>query len=243
MRIGFALPQIGTIAGPDAVTRVARRAEELGFHSVWVLDRLLYPLNPRVPYPVGDGSLPLKYKRVLDPVETLTFAAARTERIAVGTSVLNLPWYNPVLLARRLATLDVLSGGRLRVGLGIGWLPEEFEAAGSPWNARGKRADAIRQVTLADEFRMFARDEEDIAKSFLRQIAAFHLDLLDAEGHAQDRIIAREPAVAAIVDALVRKIKRREEPHRASKILERERVGLLRHCFGSQLRSMSHNWI
>src|SRR2546422_11713192 len=110
-----ALPQIGPIGGPDAITRVARRAEELGFDSLWVLDRLLYPVNPRAPYPVGDGTLPIKYKRVLDAIETLTFAAARTERIALGTSVLNIPWYNPVLLARRLATLDVRSEER-RVG-------------------------------------------------------------------------------------------------------------------------------
>src|SRR5215475_10288613 len=132
---------MGAIAGPDAITKVARRAEELGFDSLWVLDRLLYPVNPQAPYPVGDGSLPTPYKRVLDPVETLTFAAARTERIAVGTSVLNIPWYNPVLLARRLATLDILSGGRLRLGFGIGWSPDEYEAAGASWNTRGKSAD------------------------------------------------------------------------------------------------------
>src|SRR5947208_3727720 len=146
MRVGFALPQIGSIAGPDAITSVAQHAEKLGFHSVWVLDRLLYPLNPRVPYPVGDGILPSKYKRVLDPVETLTFVAARTDRIALGASVLNLPWYNPVLLARRLATLDVLSGGRLRIGFGIGWSPDEYEAAGATWEERGKRADELIQA-------------------------------------------------------------------------------------------------
>jgi len=154
MRVGFALPQIGSIAGPDAITSVAQHAEKLGFHSVWVLDRLLYPLNPRAPYPVGDGILPSKYKRVLDPVETLTFVAARTDRIALGTSVLNLPWYNPVLLARRLATLDVLSGGRLRIGLGIGWSPDEYEATGAPWNTRGKRADecvnALKSIWTTD---------------------------------------------------------------------------------------------
>jgi len=154
MRVGFALPQIGSIAGPDAITSVAQHAEKLGFHSVWVLDRLLYPLNPRAPYPVGDGILPSKYKRVLDPVETLTFVAARTDRIALGTSVLNLPWYNPVLLARRLATLDVLSGGRLRIGLGIGWSPDEYEATGAPWNTRGKRADecvnALKSIWITD---------------------------------------------------------------------------------------------
>ena len=150
MRLGFALPQMGAIAGPESVTAVAQRAEALGFDSLWVLDRLLWPVEPQVPYPASaDGSLPEVYKRVLDPVETLTFAAALTRKIALGTSVLNLPWYNPVLLARRLTSLDVLSGGRLRVGFGMGWSPDEYGAAGSPWKDRGKRADESVQVLKA----------------------------------------------------------------------------------------------
>ena len=120
MRFGFALPQLGSAVGPEALDSVAKRAEELGFDSLWVLDRILWPVNPRAPYPIGDGSLPAQYKSVLDPLETLTFTAARTRRVALGTSVLNLPWYNPVLLARQLTTLDVLSAGRLRVGFGMG---------------------------------------------------------------------------------------------------------------------------
>jgi probable F420-dependent oxidoreductase len=144
MRLGFALPQIGPVAGPDALVTVAQRAEALGFDSLWVLDRILYPVNPRTPYPATpDGVLPDLYKRVLDPLETLTFVAAHTRRVALGTSVLNLPWYPPVLLARRLTTLDVLSGGRLRVGFGMGWSLDEYEAAGAPWQERGKRADEI----------------------------------------------------------------------------------------------------
>jgi alkanesulfonate monooxygenase SsuD/methylene tetrahydromethanopterin reductase-like flavin-dependent oxidoreductase (luciferase family) len=83
---------------------------------------------------------------VLDPLETLTFAAAHTRRVALGTSVLNLPWYNPVLLARQLTTLDVLSAGRLQIGFGIGWSPDEYEAADVPWEERGKRADEIIQA-------------------------------------------------------------------------------------------------
>ena len=146
MRFGFALPQIGSIVGPDALATIAKRAEDLGYDSLWVLDRILWPVNPRAPYPIGDGSLPVQYKNVLDPMETLTFAAAHTSRIALGTGVLNLPWYNPVLLARQLTTLDVLSGGRLRVGFGIGWSPDEYEAAGVAWEERGKRADESIQV-------------------------------------------------------------------------------------------------
>ena len=149
MRWGFALPQIGPVAGPGSLVTVARRAEDLGFDSLWVLDRTLFPVKPRAPYPVGDGSLPVKYKRTLDPLETLTFTAAHTRRVALGTSILNLPWYNPVLLARRLTTLDVLSGGRLRVGFGIGWSPDEYEAVGTPWRERGKRADELLQALKA----------------------------------------------------------------------------------------------
>src|SRR5215813_4627039 len=141
MRLGFGLPQTGPDTGPDAVSKVARRAEQLGFNSLWVFDRLLWPIKPQAPYPMGDGSLPDLYKRVLDPVEVLTFAAALTKQIALGTSVLNLPWYNPALLSRRLTTLDILSEGRLRLGFGIGWSPDEYEAAGSSWKNRGRLAD------------------------------------------------------------------------------------------------------
>jgi len=146
MRFGFALPQVGSAVGPESLVTVAKRAEDLGFDSLWVLDRILWPVNPQVPYPIGDGSLPVKYKNVLDPLDTLTFAAAHTRRIAVGTSVLNLPWYNPVLLARRLTTLDILSAGRLKVGFGVGWSPDEYEAAGASWQERGKRADELIQA-------------------------------------------------------------------------------------------------
>src|SRR5262245_46256210 len=154
MRIGFALPQVGSAVGPEALVMVAKRAEDLGFDSLWVLDRILWPLNPRAPYPLGDGSLPVQYKCMLDPLETLTFAAARTSRIPLGTAVLNLPWYNPVLLARRLTTLDILSFGRLRVGFGMGWSPDEYEAAGVTWYERGQRADesikALKKIWTTD---------------------------------------------------------------------------------------------
>ena len=171
MRLGFALPQIGSIAGPQALISAAQRAEDLGFDSLCVLDRTLFPVNPRAPYPATrDGTLPIQYKRVLDPLETLTFAAARTRCIALGTSVLNLPWYTPVLLARRLTTLDVLSGGRLRVGLGIGWSPDEYEAAGTPWQQRGKRADelieALKTIWTTDPVE-FQGEYYRIARSFI----------------------------------------------------------------------------
>jgi probable F420-dependent oxidoreductase len=150
MRLGFALPTLGPMAGPDALARSAQRAEALGYHSAWVADRLLAPVAPRSPYPAtADGALPEYFKRSMDPVEALTFAAAHTRRITLGTSVLNMPFYNPVVLARRLATLDVLSGGRLRVGLGQAWSVDELEAVGADPKARGERADEFIRVLKA----------------------------------------------------------------------------------------------
>src|ERR1051325_8305467 len=170
MRFGFALPQIGSLAGPEAIVKIAQRAEELGYDSLWVLDRILWPVNPRAPYPIGDGSLPVQYKSVLDPVETLTFAAAHTSRIALATGVLNIPWYNPVLLARRLTSLDVLSGGRLRAGFGIGWAPDEYEAAGATWPDTGKRGDEgneiLKKIWTTDPVEYQGKHYR-IAKSFI----------------------------------------------------------------------------
>jgi probable F420-dependent oxidoreductase len=149
MRLGFFLPQIGPWAGPDSIVRVAKRAEELGFDSLWTTERLLFPLEPTAPYPVADGLIPDVYRTTLDPLDSLTFVAGQTSRVRLGVSVLNLPWYNPVLLARRLTTIDVLSKGRLSVGFGIGWSPEEHAAAGSEWHVRGKRSDEALQVLKA----------------------------------------------------------------------------------------------
>lgn len=150
MRIGFVLPNIGPAGTSEGIVGAAQRAEALGYDSLWVTERLLYPLAPRTPYPAtSDGSLPEVYKLALDPVETLTFVAAHTKRIALGTSVLDIPYYNPVLLARRLTTLDIFSDGRLRVGLGQGWSADEFEAAGASFSRRGARADEFLQVLKA----------------------------------------------------------------------------------------------
>jgi alkanesulfonate monooxygenase SsuD/methylene tetrahydromethanopterin reductase-like flavin-dependent oxidoreductase (luciferase family) len=129
MRIGFALPNAGAIASPEAVSKVARRAEELGYDTLWTFERVLYAVKPQNPYPgTADGKWPESFRRMLDPLDTLTFAAAQTKKIFLGTSVLDIPYYNPVMLARRLTTIDYLSNGRLRVGLGLGWSQDEMEA-------------------------------------------------------------------------------------------------------------------
>ena len=147
MNLGINIPQMGAPAGAENIVRVAQKAEEMGFATVWTTERLLFPANPRTPYAgTPDGSLPEAYRIVFDPLETLGWAAAHTKKIGIGTSVLDLPYYNPVMLARRVSTLDQLSGGRVKLGLGLGWSTDEMEAAGANPKVRGKRADEFLEV-------------------------------------------------------------------------------------------------
>jgi probable F420-dependent oxidoreductase len=147
MKIGITLPQTGQQATKDNVIYVAKEAEKEGFDSLWTFDRLLWPLNPQTPYGgTSDGCLPVDMQNVFDPIETLTFVAANTERIALGTSVIDMLFHNPVVLARRFATLDVLSKGRAIAGLGIGWSKDEYQVSGIPFKDRGARADEFIQA-------------------------------------------------------------------------------------------------
>src|SRR5262249_45661870 len=128
----------------------AQRAEARGYETLWTIERLLWPVKLQTPYPATpDGSLPEQYKHSLDPIEALTFAAAQTKKIGLGTSVLDIPYYNPAMLARRLTTLDYLSNGRLRIGLGLGWSKDEMDAVGASMKGRGARAEEFIQVLKA----------------------------------------------------------------------------------------------
>jgi probable F420-dependent oxidoreductase len=150
MKIGFSLPNIGPISTAEAVTKVAQRAEALGYSCLWTVERLLYPVQPQSPYPgTPDGHLPEVYKHVLDPLDALTYAAAQTKRIRLGASVLDMPYHNPVVLARRLTTIDVLSHGRLSVGLGLGWSKDEMDATNADFTKRGALADEFLPLLKA----------------------------------------------------------------------------------------------
>jgi probable F420-dependent oxidoreductase len=144
MDTGVFLPNLGPAAGGRSIREVAERAEQLGFDSVWVTERIFQPVEPTAPFP-GDpsGAYPTAYERVLDPVASLAVAAASTERIRLGTSVLVAPYYHPLLLARSLTTLDVVAQGRLEVGLGVGWHVDEFDALGVDFGTRGRRMEEI----------------------------------------------------------------------------------------------------
>ena len=147
MKIGITLPQAGQQATRENVIQMAQNAEKEGFDSLWVFERLLWPINPQTPYPATpDGSLPIEYQIMFDPLETLTYAAAHTNKIALGTSVIDMLFHNPVILARRFTTLDILSKGRAICGLGIGWSKDEYQASNIPFINKGKRADEFIQA-------------------------------------------------------------------------------------------------
>jgi len=131
MQLGVHLPHIGRKAGPEAIRRAAVQAEQLGLADVWASEHIIVPKD--APYPPS----PAFY----DPLMTLTWAAAATSRVRLGTSVLVLPMRHPLPLAKELATLQCLSGGRLILGAGVGWLKEEYAALGVPFAERGRRMD------------------------------------------------------------------------------------------------------
>jgi probable F420-dependent oxidoreductase len=142
--VGIGLPIIEPLAGPAAIRRVALAADRFGFHSVGTYDRLLVPATPGWR---NDAGLP--EHAAFDVLETLTWVAALTERVRLVTGVLNALFQPPVLLARRLATLDRLSGGRLDAGLGQGWLPKEFAVSGVPPARRGAGFEEYLEVLRA----------------------------------------------------------------------------------------------
>jgi probable F420-dependent oxidoreductase len=131
MDIGFGAPVSGAWATPENLAAVATAAEGAGYHSLWSFQRLLVP--------AGSSMEPV-YQSVLDPMAALAFVAAVTSRIRLGVAIINLPFVSPGYLAKQAASLDVLSGGRHDLGLGIGWMPAEFALTGADMPHRGARA-------------------------------------------------------------------------------------------------------
>ena len=137
MKIGFGAPVSGVWATPENLASFAASAEGAGYDSLWTFQRLIVP--------EGSAMEPV-YHSVLDPMVALGYLTAATQRIRLGVAVVNMPYLAPVYLAKQAATVDVLSGGRLDLGLGIGWMPEEFTAADATMAKRGLRTGEYLEV-------------------------------------------------------------------------------------------------
>jgi probable F420-dependent oxidoreductase len=131
MHFGLSLPHFRRVASPEAIRRVAQRAEDLGYDGIWVSDHIVIPHAAVERF----GSM------FYEPLTVLAFAAACTSRVRLGTTVLILPYRNPIVTAKVLATLDVLSGGRVTAGMAVGWTEDEFRALGVSFQERGALSD------------------------------------------------------------------------------------------------------
>jgi probable F420-dependent oxidoreductase len=177
VKFGVAFANAGPFCTPDLAVEFARIAEDNGFESLWTVEHVVVPADYESQYPYSaDGRMPGgEDVPIGDPLIWLAYVAAATERINLATGIVILPQRNPVLLAKECATLDVLSRGRLIFGVGVGWLREEFDAIGVPFEKRGARTDDYiealralwtqREPTYAGEFAKFER-----AKSFPKPV-------------------------------------------------------------------------
>jgi probable F420-dependent oxidoreductase len=151
LKFGLAFASsVGT--DPASALEISRVADEVGFESVWGGEHVIFPSTIDSPYPYSvDGKVPATPETPIpDPLIWLAYVAAAAPNVRLGTCILILPQRNPLVLAKELATLDHLSGGRVELGIGVGWMKEEFDALGVPWERRGARTDeyvdALRTV-------------------------------------------------------------------------------------------------
>jgi probable F420-dependent oxidoreductase len=150
VEFGVHLPDAGHLATRDAILAYARAAEDAGFQSLWSSDHIAWPdpgsIASQYPYAQDNSAFPPAGSPWLDCIGTLQFAAAVTERVRLGTTVLIIGYRGALQQAKAWATLDHLSGGRAILGVGVGWMKEEFEALGMPWDRRGERADETLEI-------------------------------------------------------------------------------------------------
>ena len=157
MRFGISFANVGTFVKGPGAARLAQAAESAGFDSLWTVEHILYPEGYESTYPYApEGKMPGSGKNPIpDPLVWLGYAAAVTSSIRLATGISLLPERHPLTFAKEVATLDLLSGGRVTLGVGIGWLREEFDALGVPWERRGPRTEeyveVMRQVWAADD--------------------------------------------------------------------------------------------
>ncbi len=157
MRFGVMFANVGPMAHPEGAVALAQAAESAGIESLWTVEHVVVPAGYQSAYPYsGSGRMPgPEDSDIPDPLIWLAYVAASTSTIRLGTGILILPQRNPVILAKEIATLDRMSGGRVELGVGVGWLEEEFDALGVPFAQRGARADdhiqALRALWTQDQ--------------------------------------------------------------------------------------------
>ena len=156
MKVGIMFANAGPFGTAEGCTAIATHAEAAGFDALWTVEHVVFPEAYQSAYPYDDsGKMAMASDTPLtDPLIWLTWAAAHTTRLRLATGILILPERNPVVLAKELGTLDAMSGGRVDLGIGVGWLREEFDAVGIPWERRGARTDdyvaAMRALWAGD---------------------------------------------------------------------------------------------
>jgi probable F420-dependent oxidoreductase len=156
VKFGIMFANVGPNASAEGAADLARRAEAAGFESLWTVEHVVVPAGYQSTYPYSPtGKMPgPENVPIPDPLVWLTYVAAVTTTLRLATGILILPQRNPVVLAKELATLDALSGGRVELGIGVGWLEEEFAALGIPFAQRGNRTDeyvgALRELWTGD---------------------------------------------------------------------------------------------
>lgn len=149
MKFGLIYANAGPFAYPEGLANLARTAEETGIESLWTVEHVVIPVGYQSVYPYSpSGKIPGPENiPIPDPLVALGFVAALTKKIRLATGILILPQRHPLYVAKEVATLDVLSGGRVILGIGVGWLREEFDALGIPFDDRGSRtAEAVRAI-------------------------------------------------------------------------------------------------
>jgi probable F420-dependent oxidoreductase len=173
MKFGVAFANVGPFVDPDEAVGLAQAAEAAGFESIWTVDHVVVPAGYQSKYPYDpSGKLPSGEATVFpDPLIWLAYVAARTSTLRLGTGILIVPQRNPLVLAKELATLDHLSGGRMILGAGIGWLEEEFEALGVPFAGRGQRTEeaiAAMRALWSQESASYESSTANFRDCFLR---------------------------------------------------------------------------
>lgn len=157
MKFGVMFANVGPMAHPEGAVALAQAAEAGGIESLWTVEHTVVPAGYQSAYPYSPtGRMPgPEDSDIPDPLIWLAYVAASTSTIRLGTGILILPQRNPVVLAKEVATLDRMSGGRVELGIGVGWLEEEFDAIGIPFTDRGARTDdyvaALRALWMQDE--------------------------------------------------------------------------------------------